>query len=99
MVVTLANYQLKNFSPVEVSVINNANSYLLPMRNIFAFFEDGILVKLSNVLGAGKTMEANNLLRWGLIGSFAAGVVGAFLSWGITYATPIYTFFLPSTSG
>lgn len=64
--------------PTERSAELAISSFIAPVREIFAFLEDGMVVRVSYAIAAGRNAELNLLLHISIVGGIATGLL-AFL--------------------
>jgi hypothetical protein len=73
----LENLQTNTLSLQESNAIDDADSVITVVQDVFSFFEDGMTVLIGAAVGAGDTVSAGTLTTLGFIGGALSGVVGA----------------------
>jgi hypothetical protein len=73
----LQNLQANTLSLEESNAIDDADSVITVVQDVFSFFEDGMTVLIGAAVGAGDTASAGTLTTLGFIGGTLSGVVGA----------------------
>ena len=73
----LDNLKTNTLSLQESNAIDDADSVITVVQDVFSFFEDGMTVLIGAAVGAGDTVSAGTLTTLGFIGGALSGVVGA----------------------
>jgi len=74
----------------------DADMMVVRVQDVFQFFEDGQTVRIGQAVGAQQFEEVGLLLKWGVVGGVACGLVGAALSTMATFISTVFSFFVPN---
>lgn len=87
-----------SLGPSQRSVQLAITSFITPVREIFAFLEDGMTVRVSYAIAAGRHEELNLLLHISVIGGICMGTLAFLIMMAIALSDAAHTILDPSSA-